>query len=127
MAYINRKNTEDAIRKYADTKHSNGEPIEYVNGILKAISVINEQPTADVAEVKHGKWHIMKENPLDETDAPREAGLYRIITADGEETTDYFFGKPTLTGEGVSYWKNCKKIIRAWAKMDGPHDNARKE
>lgn len=56
MSYINRKQTEDAIRKYADQKHSNGEQIEYINGILKAISVINEQPAADVKEVKHGYW-----------------------------------------------------------------------
>lgn len=56
MSYINRKRTEDAIRKYADQKHSNGEQIEYINGILKAISVINEQPAADVEEVKHGCW-----------------------------------------------------------------------
>ena len=56
MAYINREQTEKAIRKYADQKHSNGEQIEYVNGILKSISVINEQPTADVVEVKHGYW-----------------------------------------------------------------------
>ena len=64
MAYINRKNTEDAIRKYADIKHCNGEQIEYVNGILKSISVISEQPAADVVEVvrckdcavPHNKW-----------------------------------------------------------------------
>lgn len=56
MSHINREQTEDAIRKYADQKHSNGEPIEYVNGILKSISVINEQSSADVEEVKHGYW-----------------------------------------------------------------------
>lgn len=50
MSYINRKNTEDAIRKYADTKHCNGEQIEFVNGILKSISVIKEQPSADVVD-----------------------------------------------------------------------------
>lgn len=54
MSYISRKQTEDAIRKYADQKHSNGEQIEYINGILKAISVINEQPAADV--VKSPLW-----------------------------------------------------------------------
>ena len=58
MSYINRKQTEDAIRKYADQKHSNGEQIEYINGVLKAISVINEQPAADVEEVKHGEWKV---------------------------------------------------------------------
>lgn len=56
MSYINRKQTENAIRKYAELKHSNGEQIEYINGILKAISVINEQPAACVTEISHGKW-----------------------------------------------------------------------
>lgn len=51
MAYIDREQVIEAIRKYADIKHNNGEHIEYINGILKSISVINEQPTADVAEV----------------------------------------------------------------------------
>lgn len=54
--YIDADKLIEAIRKYADVKHSNGEQIEYVNGILKSISVINEQPTADVVEVKHGEW-----------------------------------------------------------------------
>lgn len=63
MSYINRKNTEEAIRKYADEKHSNGEQIEYINGILKSISVINEQPTANVEEIKRGKW-ITDENGI---------------------------------------------------------------
>ena len=56
MSYINRKQTENAIRKYAEMKHSNGEQIEYINGILKAISVINSQPATDVVEIIHGKW-----------------------------------------------------------------------
>ncbi len=62
MAYINKEKTEEAIRKYADQKYSNGEQIEYVNGILKSISVINEQPTADVEEVKHGYWATDEED-----------------------------------------------------------------
>ena len=73
---------------------------------------------ADVAEVKHGKWHILPEDSNDESGCPTEEGWYRIITYDGEEMTDYFFGKPTLIGMGLAYWKNCEKIIRAWAKMD---------
>lgn len=77
MAYINRKNTEDAIRRYADIKHSNGEQIEYVNGILKAISVINEQPTADVAEVKRGYWR--EETKFIITDNPDDDGYWASV------------------------------------------------
>lgn len=53
--YIERSKTIDAIREYADRKFCNGE-ITLVNGILKAIGVINEMSAADVAEVKHGEW-----------------------------------------------------------------------
>lgn len=51
--YIDADKAVEAIRKYADIKHNNGEQIEYINGILKSISVIIEQPTADVVEVVH--------------------------------------------------------------------------
>lgn len=74
---------------------------------------------ADVVEVRRGRWHIMPEDPYDESECPTEEGWYRIITTDGEEMTDYYFNKPTVSGRGVVYWKNCKKGIRAWAKMDG--------
>lgn len=80
-------------------------------------------PAADVVEVvKHGKWHILSEDPYDESDAPTEEGWYRIITSDGEEMTDYYFNRPTLTGRGVVYWKNCTKVIRAWAKIESEVD-----
>lgn len=83
------------------------------------VDVFAEIPTADVEEVKHGEWRILPEDPYDESGAPTEEGWYRIITEDGEETTDYFFNKPTLVASGeVGYWKNNKKLIRAWAKMD---------
>lgn len=86
---------------------------------LKDFGCDDFKPTADVVEVRHGKWHIMPEDPEDESECPTEAGWYRIITTDGEEMTDYYFNKPTRCGRGVVYWKNCKKGIRAWAKMDG--------
>lgn len=86
------------------------------------LKLLDEQPTADMVEVVHGKWHIMPEDPEDESECPTEEGWYRIITTDGEEMTDYYFNKPTLVGRGVVYWKNCKKGIRAWAKMDGKGD-----
>lgn len=86
---------------------------------LKLLEMGNSSLSADVAEVKHGKWHFAPEDLLDVTDAPKEEGWYRIITMDGEEATDYFFGEPTLTKNGVSYWLKSTKAIKAWAKMDG--------
>ena len=91
MAYLNKEKTIEAIRKYADIKHSNGEPIEYVNGILKSVSVISEQPSADVEEVKHGYW------------IEAEGGLFYCCTNCGY-IVDY---------QLTSYCPNCG------AKMDG--------
>ena len=51
MSYIDREKAEKAIRAYADIKHNNGENIIYINGILKAIRVLDELPNADVVEV----------------------------------------------------------------------------
>ena len=100
------------------------EELEQKNGIPKIFTCQCAffQNKSDYAEVVHGEWHIMPENPLDETESPTEEGWYRIITDDGEETTDYFYNKPVLIGMGCAYWKNCKKLIRAWAKMDAKND-----
>lgn len=86
------------------------------------LNKVKESPAIDVDEVKHGKWHIMLEDPYDESECPTQEGWYRIITVDGEEMTDYYFKKPIMSGLGVTFWKNCKKGIRAWAKMDGDED-----
>lgn len=56
-----------------------------------ALFITEMQPIADVAEVTHGEWHILSDDPYDESGVPTEEGWYRIITADGQETTDYFF------------------------------------
>lgn len=48
--YIKRSNAEKAIREYADIKHNNGD-ITTANCVLKAVSVLNEIPAADVVEV----------------------------------------------------------------------------
>lgn len=97
------------------------EVLENGNGIKKVhpIQCGCFKPSANVVGVRHGKWHIMPEDPYDDSESPTEEGWYRIITTDGEEMTDYYFNKPTLIGRGVVYWKNCKRGIRAWAKMDG--------
>lgn len=62
-------------------------------------------------------WHFCNDDPLDESDCPTEKGWYRIITESGEELTDYFFGEPVLRDIGAAYWKDCKDIIKAWAKV----------
>ena len=98
-----------------------GEYIEddgiYSDGVEKECATFKN--AADVAEVKHGRWHILPDDPYDESGVPTEEGWYRIITADGQETTDYFFNKPTMCEHGITYWKNARSKIRAWAKMDG--------
>ena len=87
MAYINRKQTEDAIRKYAEEKHLNGEQIEYVNGILKAISVVNEQPASNVAEIKYGHW-IVDNSEKDRVDK----AAYRLFIKCSECGKLHFLG-----------------------------------
>ena len=99
--------------------NDDGELLVPVREVIKAIRLA---PTVDAVSVRHGRWHIMSEDPYDESECPTEEGWYRIITTDGEEMTDYYFAKPTLIGYGVVFWKNCKKGIRAWAKMDGKDD-----
>lgn len=99
-----------------DNEMALGTSKAFFYSVVKMLELI---PAANVVEVKHGKWHIMPEDPYDESECPTEEGWYRIITVDGEEMTDYYFNKPIMSGLGVTYWKNCKKGIRAWAKMDG--------
>lgn len=79
---------------------------------------LKELPVVDSVEVKHGKWNILPDDPYNEDGCPTEAGWYRIITVDGEEMTDYYFNKPTLCSGGCTYWKDCRKGIRAWAKIE---------
>lgn len=116
--YIEREALIEAVRDKSMTQFDWSEKVD----LDEFEEVLNNIPTADVVEVVHGKWHIMPEDPEDESECPTEEGWYRIITTDGEEMTDYYFNKPTLVGRGVVYWKNCKKGIRAWAKMDGKGD-----
>lgn len=53
--YVDADLLEKRIRDYADKKCCNGET-ELANGILKTLSVLKEQPTADVKEVVYGEW-----------------------------------------------------------------------
>lgn len=53
--YIDVDKLEKNLRKYADKKCQN-QDIEIANGILKAVSFIKQQSTADVKEVIRGKW-----------------------------------------------------------------------
>lgn len=119
--YIERESLlEDIEKSVVISARSEDKANAEMRGVRKILDRIKSAPTADVVEVvRHGKWHIMPEDPEDESECPTEAGWYRIITTYGEEMTDYYFNKPTMCGRGVVYWKNCKKVIRAWAKMDG--------
>ena len=53
--YIDADNAIKDIRELAEKHHSNGE-YQFANGVLKAITRITSQPTADVKEVVRGKW-----------------------------------------------------------------------
>lgn len=53
--YIDAETALEDIRNLAEKHHMNGE-YEFANGILKAITRIKSQPTADVKEVVHGEW-----------------------------------------------------------------------
>ena len=124
-AYIGKEKVLSRIRKLCEVRSAppmSRDDIVELKLLQKLEKEFSEIPTADVVEVKHGEWHIMSEDPYDESDSPTEEGWYRIITTDGEEMTDYFFAKPTMTGYGCVYWKNCKKVIRAWAKIDGKEE-----
>lgn len=103
------------LNVYLEECHSDTDTITITRPVIKAIKENYEE----LIQFRHGKWHIPSDNPYDESGMPTEEGWYRIITADGEESTDYYFNKPTLIGNGVVYWKNTKQIIRAWAKIYG--------
>lgn len=77
--YIDVDKLEKNLRKYADKKCQN-QDIEIANGILKAVSFIKQQSTADVKEVVHckdckfyhadGNWCDLNSHFLDEKDEP---------------------------------------------------------
>lgn len=111
----------DAMKADLDTIHMTDDwGFDVYRQALK--DYIDKQPTADVVEVKHGRWHFLSEDPYDETGVPTEAGLYRVIDFEGKEYTDKYFGKPTLTKDGASYWRDSRQQIRAWARMDGEEE-----
>lgn len=54
--YIKRSNAVKALRDYADRKLANGDPIEYINGIVKAASFLTDHvESEDVRPNTHGK------------------------------------------------------------------------
>lgn len=63
-------------------------------------------PTADVAEVKHGKWIKMYNNPSDGNYYCSECHKYRDIVT----------GRKTPRDRDFSYCPNCG------ARMDGGHE-----
>ena len=57
--YIDAKELRKAYRDWFDTYdwHHNGKDYEKTT-ISRAVRILDEQPTADVVEVKHGHWII---------------------------------------------------------------------
>ena len=109
----------DAAIKAFEKLHGDEDSLLNVYNADWIVSFIESQPTADVQAVRHGVWHIMSEDPFDETNAPTERGYYRVIDYRGEEHMNFFFGKPIMTGNGVVWWADNDYVIRAWAKIDG--------
>lgn len=67
---------------------------------------------------KYGKWHILPEDPFDESERPTEPGFYEVILEDGTQTWDEYFGEPRFTPHGCKYWRDSLQTIRAWAKLE---------
>lgn len=53
--YIDADEAIEAIRILAEKHHADGD-VEFANGVMKAVTRIKSQPTADVKEVVRGKW-----------------------------------------------------------------------
>ena len=82
---------------------------------------INRYDAADAYRErrKHGKWHILNDDPYDESGMPKEKGYYRVIDEFGNEYTDLYYAEPRMTPHGIGYWQDGRYTIRAWARMDG--------
>lgn len=76
----------------------------YDRGILSAITVVENQPTADVVEVRHGTW-IANRSPVEVEFSCSECG-FSYIEADSYQECDY------------NFCPNCG------AKIDGGSNNA---
>ena len=94
MAYIERdifiNNELTPLVKRLDLCHP-----KQKKGVLMAISKLKEAPTADVAEVKHGKWDINKNCSV--------CGVYKFEGLDADVWADW----------DIDYCPHCG------AKMDG--------
>ena len=105
----------ETLKKYIEQLQADA----FEEGVKVATKALSTQMSAiEKGQIRHGKWHIMSEDLYDESDAPKEAGIYRVIDIDGREYTDEFFGTPRLTKDGIGYWALSEKPLRAWAKMD---------
>ena len=62
------------------------------------------------------KWN-MTLDIYDESTSPKKPGYYRIIDMYGNEMTDYFFGEPRITRNGIGYWRKCENPIIAWREV----------
>lgn len=81
-------------------------PLPLAEAVRTVIDALKEQQP----RVKE-QWNMCIE---EDEDAPKEAGWYRVIDANGNEYADYFFAEPRMTPRGVSYWKDSDYPIIAW-------------
>lgn len=87
-------------------------PLPLAEAVRTVIDALKEQQP----RVKE-QWNMcIKEDEA----APKEAGWYRVIDANGNEYTDYFFAVPRVSKRGVSYWKDSDYPIIAWKHASQP-------
>lgn len=103
---IDEKQLIEELRKYADELGTVRGEIELANGVLKAISIINEQP-------KVGEWIPVEER------LPEEAGVYRVTCLYDDKVyrvkDDLFYSDRTW-----GYDNRNRKVI-AWKPLEKPY------
>lgn len=105
---IDEKKLIEELRKYADELGTVRGEIELANGVLKAISIINEQP-------KVGEWIPVEER------LPEEAGVYRVTCLYDDKVykvkDDLFYSDRSW---GYDNRHPNRKVI-AWKPLEKPY------
>lgn len=59
--YIDADAADKLLESFIDSRQNAFSPTEYIAGLQRAKKIISVLPTADVQEVKHGKWIYIPE------------------------------------------------------------------
>lgn len=106
---IDEKKLIEELRKYADELGTVRGEIELANGVLKAISIINEQP-------KVGEWIPVKDR------LPDKPGSYRVTCLYADKwyrvKDDLFYSDRTW---GYDNPNRNRKVI-AWKPLERPYE-----